>query len=376
MSNADNYIHACQLPTAAVHRLKQILRQARIRRTYREALVYTPVEGAYSRSASRMSKKATFYNTDVVDLVQKYMPDSIFIRKASHVDLVHYRTGDYFDEHTDYVNTFPDHACQVTILIGLLDAKAGGTGIRTNGSMRMYSESRQRGGMLIFNSHLPHLGERVIGEKEIVVLSGFLFSQRVPKADYPLEYCDYMQCLAVSTQTRDLGYSDGNDDGDADTDADDCPLPATIYIYSENRLRAAYNTQTGKCYAYAGRPTTGVTDFAAEQLYVMTTRPHESDFESAYPCLAAVLKRKKFAHILSQASCSNSQRHTTYTYETEMCNGGDDYDVSRIPDLLIKTSCRSFEIAMYNKKYYMYWLRRIYGFPVAVCEGICAYVRV
>jgi hypothetical protein len=373
MSDTDNYIHACQLPTVAVHRLKQILRQEHVRRTYKDALVYTPVVGKYSRSASRMGKKATFYNKEVVALVQRHMPDNIFIPKASHIDLVHYRTGDYFDEHTDYVNTFPDNACQVTILIGLLDAKTGGTGIRTGGSMQMYSESRQRGGMLIFNSDLPHMGERVVGEKEIVVLSGFLFSQCVQKAHHPLEYCEYMQCLAVSTQTRNLGYSDGDDSDDSDDNG--YPDPATIYIYSENRLRAAYNTQTGKCYAYAGRPRE-VTDFGEEQLSVMSTNPYVSNLENAYPCLDAVLKRKKFAHILSQASCTNSQRHTTYTYETEMCNGGDDYDVIRIPDLLITTSCKRFEIAMYNMKYYMFWLQQIYGFPVSVCKRMCTYLHV
>lgn len=365
-----NEVHQSSLTVPAVHIIKKRLKRLHVRRQYKNALVYKPHDGKYTKSHNRRSLKATFHDADIIRLVQKQMPETIELLTTEHIDLVKYSTGDYFKEHTDFINRYPHDGEQVTVIVGLVDTIAGGTRIRTGNSTRLYNESIQKGGVLVFPSRLPHSGEKVKGEKEILVFKGYCFDHRCKnKSRMVSSYCDTLEVLAIYEDMQnfdDWQYLQLDDEQYENFISEEqLPMPK-LYLYQNKSLVAFYDTDTRHSECMRLRTPAPVTNMQKEQLHRLEQDNHPYSFSNSiqpYPILAKTLCRKKITDCLRQSinrqTFSETRFH--YTHTKEFCNGGDDYDYDVVKEAIGVTYryCRSIHIAMFNNEYYCYWLQRI-----------------
>jgi len=316
----------------------------------------------------RISKKATFHNSAIKRLVRKYLPANITIPSDNHIDLTYYRTGHYFKIHQDYVGWFPENGIQVTIIIGLLTTKDGATSIRVDDKLQKYKESISKGGLLIFDSKLPHAGEPVIGEKEILVLTGYAFTRNVASPQATLQFSDYYRCIAIYSYTLD------NDE------AHEYPLPYLVdfYIYHSNKLRITCRGTPDNIISSVLIDNTNLPEihnFEEEQLRLMSDPlPFLSKLTAQYnPALDEILKKKGLMKILNQLDTSKTDYEIHNSNHYEMCNGGDDYEL--VNDSYINYTCtKTFSFTMYNKHYYNYWLTRIGRMPTGLTYLITRFI--
>ena len=353
-SNFMDYIQESVLDEHMIQNISKHLRHLRIRKQYRPALVYQPKHGKYVSSKNRSSLKATFYDGEIRTIVQNHLPDNIEIPEYEHIDIIHYSQGQYFKEHTDFVNTFPNSAIQVSILVGLKNAKEGGTSIRVEGEKKTYNASIRKGGVLIFNSLLPHSGECVVGEKELLVFTGYLFPRRIESTRLNTHYCDMVHCLAVQTETYDYYDNDYENESDKHQTS-----PICYYLYQNNRCIAIYDTHRDVCYRF--NTPKHILDMQKEQLLLMKKpSSYKQSFDcSVYPLLKDMLTRKKMEECFHQCKSNQQHNETLFRYEKEFCNGGNDYNVLEIPDMFVRTHCKAFDIAIFNSTYYAFWLEKI-----------------
>lgn len=364
-----NDVHHSSLTVPVVRIIKKRLKRMHVRRQYKDALVYKPHEGKYTTSHNRKSLKATFYDADLIRLVQKHLPEKVVLLATEHIDLIKYSTGDYFNEHTDFINHYPHDGEQVTVIVGLVDTVAGGTRIRTGESTQVYNESIMRGGVLVFPSHLPHSGEMVRGEKEILVFKGYCFYNRcVNRSSMVSSYCSPLAVLAIYEEVhyfdewRYLHHED--DDADADNEQ---PLPMPkMYLYQNQSLVAFYDTDARHADCVRFRTPDPVTSMHTEQLHLLNQGNSPCTFPNnvqPYPILATVLSRKNITDCLQQSINRQTLSETRFRYTRvkEFCNGGDDYDYDTVEEAVGITYryCRYIHIPMFNNNYYGYWLRRI-----------------
>ncbi|HIB76474.1 MAG TPA: 2OG-Fe(II) oxygenase [Flavobacteriales bacterium] len=351
-----NYVSESILDEHTIQNIRKRLRQIRIRKQYKPALVYQPKHGKYFASRNRSSLKATFYDALLRQWMQSHMPHNIEIPEEEHIDIIHYSQEQYFKEHTDFVNTFPHGAIQVSILVGLKDTKQGGTTIRIEDKKTTYDTSIRKGGVLIFNSLLPHSGEPVIGEKEILVFTGYLFPRRIETTSLNTDFCDKIQCFAVHTQQYD--YDDNYDDDYDDENSDVYTIVPMYYFYQKKKCIAFYDAQTDACYRW--NTPQSVIDMRKEQIMLIKNQKYTRLRDcSTYPLLTNILKRKNLKECFHQCKCNQQHNETRYRYEKEFCNGGDDYDVLKIPEMFVSTHCKWFSIALFNANYYAFWLDKI-----------------
>ena len=105
------------------------------------------------------------------------------LRPGHHVDMLRYTRGGFIHRHVDMVagGTLA-HATHMSVLVGLqtLPEGAGGhTLVWANDDDRdasptRYAEAGRAGGVLAFDSRMPHAGEVLrCGEKEVLVLSAW-----------------------------------------------------------------------------------------------------------------------------------------------------------------------------------------------------------
>lgn len=347
--HVQNYIQECRLDEEKMHCICEQLRKIKIRKQYKPSLIYHPKKRQYTRSKNRSGLKATFNDIKIKQWIQEQLPDNIELHENDHIDIVHYHQGQFFHEHTDFVNTFPHHAIQVSILVGLKTTTHGGTTIRVNDKRITYHTTIQKGGVLLFNSMLPHSGEHVVGEKEILVLTGYVYPHRISPAHWCATYCDKVECFAVHQDYYDL-YSEQQD-------ALSTVFPI-YYLYQNDYCIGIYNSKTNQCYRL-DQPYS-IDCMKKEQLSVMKHYKRWSSLaRSNYPILKSMLLKKPLDAYRCQCTSNQQHHETIYRYEKEYCNAGNDYDVLKIPDMYINIHCSWFSMAIYNANYYEYWIRRI-----------------
>ena len=384
----SNYIYTGEVSDLDITRLRKILRQNHIRRGYNPARVYRPKERQYIRDENRRSLKTTFYHKGLKQIVRPYLPEGIVIPEDNHIDLNYYRTGHYFREHKDFVKGLPDNAIQVTIILALLSTREGGTAIRVGGKRTVYNQSITRGGLLIFNSRLPHAGENVVGEKEILVLTGYLFGIALPSPKVPLQFSDYYRCIAVYSYTVDL-YEDPDK-----TTGEDHYLVPVFYIYANNLLRFIVSTDLSEPKGLQAFPVnidgvSHVNCYAEEELALIGEKnPYIFSQISDKPddSMGKVLTRKCLLEIFRHLEKSKSKwtHEVIYEYESEddFCNGWDEYgggggrSYSRyIEEEYTKITCsKTFSISLPNQDYYNYWLGFLHHLPTSLYDSITSYL--
>ena len=331
------------------------LSESQVRSQYKKALVYKPTQQKYVESSNRESLKATFFDDVLVDMIQQHTPSIIDIPHRKHIDIIHYDTGQYFNKHTDFVNMYPHYAQQVTIIIGLQNTEHGGTRLYMNGTSQMYDESIRYGGLLIFLSTIPHSGDIVVGEKEILVMTGYLFERRVNKLNNTLSYCQKVNILAIHKIQVSLNMSENAENNNLESSSE---LPL-YYIYINQVFVAIYDSKTDKCYRRIIQGNQ--CQLQNEQLKWMSM-PYDTenidDPVQSYPLLRDMLSRKNILDCFRQCKVHNEHMEIKYTYETEFCNGYDDYDVVKIPNMALNTYCQHFSMAFFDERYYTYWLNK------------------
>ena len=346
-----DYVHQSHLDTPILTTIRKRLKKNKIRSQYKKALVYQPQQQKYVESDNRLSRKATFHDETLVRLLQPHVPQNIDIPTYEHIDIVHYSTGQYFKEHRDFVNTYPHYAQQVTIIIGLQNAKRGGTRLHVHGKSIVYEESIRRGGVLIFHSTLPHAGDVVIGEKEILVFTGYLFERRVPTLYNTLVYCKKVDILAIHKKriVFDMPF---DEDHNNIIPPEEQPY---YYIYINNVFVAVYNSRTDMSHRIKhGKQC----NLQKEQLKWMNMPLDIDESVQHYPILRDILRRKNIMDCFHQCKVHHKHNEIKYTYEKEFCNGYDDYDVIKIPEMSVNTLCQHFSMAIFDERYYTYWLNK------------------
>ena len=393
-----DYIYTGSISDYDIHRIRKVLKKNHYRRQYRAAGVYRPREGRYQLDSNRVSQKATFHNQDLKNIIRDYLPEEVIIPDDNHIDLTYYKTGHYFREHKDFVNKFLNNAIQVTIIVGLLTTKSGGTSIRSNNNLTVYNESISKGGLLIFNSRLPHAGETVIGVKEILVFTGYLFGYSLPSKMEPLLYSDYYKCIAVYSYTvyNDYNGYPGSDDELYDTNQGNGLYASPVfYIYHDNKLISiSYHhrydlNSVSETNTYLIKPDKRkeVSDFNVEELSLLNNNPYLPHvIGNNNKFLHKILSRKALLNIFDNLLPNKSQyQHKCefeYEYEEEFCNGweeggggggGGSYPV--VTEEYTKFTCsKRFYITMYNKNYYRYWLNQISSLPESIFNHISDYL--
>lgn len=363
-----------KLPCATLRRIQARLDQTNVREQCKPALVFTPRSQTHTLSANRRSLKATFYDADVVQWVHSALPARYELLPSEHIDLIQYNTGDFFKEHTDFVNQHPHHGEQVTVIVGLEDAEAGGTQIRESESSaepKMYRESIVKGGVLVFPSHYLHSGEQVRGKKEILVFKGFCFHNRVSKAHLVSPYTDTVQVIAVySIYQRMLHSYDDDEDEDREPEK---PSPE-LYLYLNQRLVAYVDVLLNKASRYT-TPTL-VTHMEQEQLRLLRVATNtEPQSTVSYPWLSEWVEKKRVLSCFESAVNRKSVSTTRYAYNHEFCNDGDDYAVREVAGISHRYT-KHFHISVYNKAYYSAVLNRVSHIPLsnAIVDCVCTFL--
>jgi hypothetical protein len=365
----DDYIYTSTIDDDDIAKIRKILKKHHIRRHYDMAPVYHTREKRNMISTNRVAFKTTFHNQAIKLIIQPYLPENLTLPESHHIDLSYYKTGHYFREHQDFVNQYPNNGVQVTIIIGLLTTKAGTTSIRVANGVRQYRESISKGGLLIFNSCLPHSGDPVVGEKEIVVLTGYLFRHRLAAPKTPLQFSQYYRCIAYYHNSDNLDHIDNLPYDPSDQEciryADNYHYPPVFYLYRENRLRAVINLDlSGRVYkailvSNSNQNIKPVTCFDSEQLRLIARQPILTIEDRHNPILQEMLQRKELLDIFKDISNSKTHYTTDRHVSYEMCNGLDDGwdEVEEFYTSYHYT--RTFSITLYGKKYYHYWLGQL-----------------
>lgn len=357
------YVHRGEVTDELVGRLMTRLARTRAWGKLRKAKVFIPSIGRYVQRPQRTGLKAALRDDELVRILRVGVPPEVHIPDGHHVDLLRYAQGQRFDRHTDFVNTHPHDARQVTVLVGLRRARAGGTVLYTANGTAHCEETIRRGGLLIFDSALPHAGERVEGAKEVLAFIGFHFPpRRMERTGAQGRVTSALKCLAVCQEVV----------GD---DAGPFPPRPWVHVYTEDGRRlASCDMEAGVCVRYVHQP--GVLDANAEQLERIRT-PHTGDVWASYPLLYEVLRRKRVCAMASAARRTRIESHVRHVDEREYCNAGDDYDTTHVTALRIHTACSRFEVAMYDRRYVIYWVDKIAPVPLAadVVGRICEYAE-
>lgn len=382
----DHYIYTGTISDNDISSIRKILRRNHIRRGYNPARVYRAKERKYVVDSNRLSLKTTFYHSGLKNIIKSYLPDGLVIPSDNHIDLTYYKTGHYFREHMDFVKELPDNAIQVTLIVGLLTTPVGGTSIRVQTKAVTYPQSIRKGGLLIFNSRLPHAGEKVLGEKEILVLTGYLFSNRLVSPKAPLQFSDYYRCIAV------YNYNIGVDEDPCEpVDSSPHYLCPTFYIYDGNQLRfIAYRSFSNDgltAHLVKREKVEKVSDFLEEELALIgDTSPYPISLftEGENPILGEILTRKGLLDIFEHLERSNSrsQHKVVYSYESDddFCNGWDEYGGGGGGSSYIEseytclTCSKTFSVTLSNKYYYRYWLERVGILPSSLYDSITQYL--
>ena len=355
----DNYIYTSKLEDPDLNKIRKILKKHHIRRGYRMAPVYHRGEQRHIISPNRLAIKTTFHNQAIKKIVQPYLPKNLTLPERHHLDLSYYKTGHYFHEHQDFVNQYPNNGVQVTIIIGLLTTQAGTTSIRTATGLKQYRESISKGGLLIFNSRLPHSGDPVVGTKEIVVLTGYLFRHPPAESKTPLQFSEYYRCIAYYYHSVDDSY---HPDDQAQS-GDSYYLPPVFYLYRADRLRAVvYLDLFGRIYEVilVNNPNLEpVTCFRREQLRLMDHRPILTPEDRPNAILPEILQRKGLLDIFKDINNQQTDYTTHHYVSREVCNGLDEGwdEVDEYYTSYHYT--KTFSITLYGEKYYHYWLQRL-----------------
>lgn len=370
--DSTELVYKSQMSAHAIRTIRKQLRKTKIRRRYKAAQVFQPYEGKYTISPNRKSLKATFHNTQLVNYVRKHLPPQVELLSSEHVDLVKYSTGDYFKEHTDFVDRYPQGGEQVSVIVGLQTTTSGGTRIRLNNKMQTHNESITAGGVLIFPSRLPHSGEVVKGEKEILMFKGFRFFRRVPKQQLTASaYCETVHVLAVYEDFQSY-YSTHDEDVDIDayepvsTTQDSTPS-LLLFFYQNNKQIAFYDTRNDRCSRFSVQRC--VENMQHEQAHALESEAHlyatvHSDSQP-YPLLAEMVQRKQLMECFHQSTNQQTFSKTRYTHEREYCNSG--YDSVKVPVGITHRHCKHFCVAIFNSTYYAFWLQRVFLYlPVSV----------
>jgi len=351
------HIYQHRFNATTLHTIRKRLRKNKIRRKYHTAQVFYPQKGEYGVSPNRQSLKATFYDQDLVNLIRKHVPNHIELLSSEHVDLLKYTTGDFFKEHTDFVDCHPHGGEQVTIIVGLQNASSGGTRIRFNTETIVYNESITKGGLLIFPSRLPHSGEPVKGEKEILVFKGFSFIpcsliQQLRSS----VYCDVIHVLAIYKEFQSYyrGYEDLSEDNHVQLAPPQQPTPL-FYVYHHNTLVARFDAHDGTCIRYSSPQP--IDNMQHEQVHKLEGHEQHAINGHPYPLLSKTIHRKKLIHCFAQCTNQQTFSKTRYTYEREFCNNG--YDIVKIPAGIVHRHGKRFCIALFNENYYAFWLSRV-----------------
>lgn len=375
----DNYIYTTQLSELHLREVRQILKRQHVRRGYAPATVYRPKLQQYLVDENRRSFKTTFNNRKLKKIIRPYLAENIIIPDDNHIDLNYYRTGHYFREHKDFVPALANNSIQLTIIIGLLSTPVGGTSIRLGEKVTTYHQSIIKGGLLAFNSRLPHAGETVRGEKEIIVLTGYLFkgatSGGVITPTSPLVYHDYYSCIAVYRYNIEIGVDPV---WSLEGERDNRNLWPTFYIYQGNRLRwlATRKNKDSELLEVMEviEGVREVNNFEEEELELIGSKEHYrfvSRVRSYW--LSSLLNRPpKIYDIFCQLelSKSNAQEEIIWGYESDddFCNGweggGGGYSRGHTrtyieDEYTILTCSKRFSFTLPNSNYYSYWLTRI-----------------
>lgn len=358
-----DYVQEMQLPMHIVSDIRQQLQKTRVRKQYRRGCVYRPTIAKLSLTNKQTILKATFYNQKLVQCVQKFMPDTIEMLPDEHIDLLRYSHDQYLEEHTDDVHThtsFPYRAHQVTVLIGLLDAKQGGTVLRVHNQKKEYMCSARKGGVLMFNSLISHTEQRVVGHKEVLVLSAYLFPRRISRAHWHNVYCDRLDCIAVYRTKYDLNntafHSDYNED-------DTQPLyeEPTYYFYQNHKWIGVYSPYYHICECIQQQPDTPPIQLQNEQLKLLKQYPHLGigDVHTHhYPLLECLMQETCIKECFEQSHSTHSVFNTIYD---DFCNSEYEHKIRTDAIMRIQTSTKCFGIAIYNARYYHFWLCKIFN---------------
>lgn len=367
----ESAVWRSKLPPTTLRRIQARLDGTNVRERCKPAQVFTPRSQAHVLSANRRSLKATFYDADVVRWVHSALPARYELLPTEHIDLIQYNTGDFFKEHTDFVYQYPQHGEQVTVIVGLEDAEAGGTQIRESVSSperKIYTESITKGGVLVFPSHYLHSGEPVRGRKEIMVFKGFCFYTRVSKEHLASPYTDTMQVIAVYSMYQRM-LSSHEDDEDAYRE-DKKPTPE-LYLYLNQQLIAYVDVLLDEASRYT--TPTRVTHMEQEQLRLLRVATNtEPPSTVSYPWLNEWVEKKGVLSCFENAINRKSVSTTRYAYNTEFCNDGDDYEVREAVGISHRYT-KHFHITIYNKAYYSEVLNRVSHIPLPIDVVDCVY---
>ncbi len=163
----------------------------------KKAKIYKRKEDKEVYSDKRESLKAEIKNEELMEylqkeilpIVQKYGKerDQEFEILPTHMDLLVYQKGGYFEDHIDFISNHSNMTQQYTLLIGLENCVTGKTYI-WNSFIKDYfghDESIRRGGLLWFCSDTHHFSEKFEDEEnEKTVLS--LSLRAIKKKEEPL----------------------------------------------------------------------------------------------------------------------------------------------------------------------------------------------
>ena len=350
----DKYIKYGNLSNNELKKVRKTLKQLRLRRHYKKATVYQRDLGNSIESRRRRSKRISFDHpllSNCIEKIIKKIDTSIFISKNHHIELIKYGSGDYFQPQYDYKETFINGAFQVSIIIGLVDTQGGATKITIEDESKIYNQSITKGGILILNSNLLHECLSVVGEKEILLLTGYSFLNK--KLSQPV-YNPFIHHLDFISVIVSQSHYDNDDDEPHDNKT------FLLYIYYLGKLVGFYTNC--KCW---GRNTINfdtVTDFKQESVSVIDKIKHlqrSMNCDVEYPILETFINEHNITDLVKTMSYDISDNYTQYRYEKEWCNGYDGYDYVKVPNYTEYICSKHFKLTCYGNDYYKYWCRKL-----------------
>ena len=150
----------------------------------KKAKIYKRKEDKEIYSEKRESLKAEIQNEELMNYLKKEILPIVqkmgreenheFEIIPSHMDLLVYQKGGYFEDHIDFISNHSNITQQYTLLIGLENCVTGKTFVwdKENGDYKGYEQSIIRGGLIWFCSDTHHFSEKFEDEdNEKTVLS-------------------------------------------------------------------------------------------------------------------------------------------------------------------------------------------------------------
>jgi hypothetical protein len=347
--------------------VRQIVKAERVRTRLRPARLFSHRRGYYDDPRSRRGLKASFRSARLERTLSGALRTmGLRLRPGHHVDMLRYTRGGFIHRHVDMVagGTLA-HATHMSVLVGLqtLPEGAGGHTLvwadddDRDASPTRYAEAGRAGGVLAFDSRMPHAGEVLrCGEKEVLVLSAWCdnkdWSPPPPPPRLRGDGLLDVRCLAVyATRTyteeeeEDAGWA--GEAGEAEEEVRGVALGQSVnrvYVYINGR--PAFVTQLhaeqraspsdrrpprwaprwGACTRVTGASTTAPVDFDAERERLLRGHAYERARGecAAGRALRCELGARRVEARLHEAEVARRIRQVHWHREVEMCNGGED----------------------------------------------------